>query len=174
MKGAVKLGLAGAAAAAAASMLLVLQAGAETRGREVGCRNNLRWLGVMVETNWQLLDPAKTGRAFWQEVRVAQYRDTNGNWKPIRPDPFTCPVHGRTASRREAAEAIDYRGPKKVPQELREYGAAAPLGADRPGNHASGGWVLRMDASVTPASPVVERRDGGDPAWAAAADALTD
>ncbi len=174
MRGVVKIGFAGAAAAAAASLLLVLQAGAATRGREIGCRNNLRWLGVMVETNWQLLDPTKTGRAFWQEVRVAQYRDTNGNWKPIQPDPFTCPAHGRTVSRREDAGTIDYRGPRKVPQELREVGKAAPLGADRPGNHAAGGWILRVDTSVTPASPLVDRASDGDGLWSAAAETLTD
>lgn len=174
MKGLVKLGAAAAVLAAAASLLLALYAGAATRGREAQCRNNLRQLGVLAANNWMLLDPAKAGRAFWQEVRVAQYRDTNGRWQEIRPDPFVCAVHGRTTSNREDVAAIDYRGPRKPGAELRDYGKARPLGADRPGNHRSGGWVLRLDTSVEAAPPVLDRVPEGDAAWAAAAAELTD
>jgi hypothetical protein len=174
MKGAVKLGIAAAVALAAGALLAVLYAGAAARGREIGCRNNLRQLGILAANNWALVDPSKTGRAFWQEVRVAVYRNINGDWKPILPDPFVCPVHGRTTSNRENAEAIDYRGPRKLPDEVRQYDKARPLGADRPSNHATGGWVLRLDTSVEASPPRIDRVEGADPLWAAASEALTD
>ncbi len=174
MKGIAKLAAAAAVLAAVASLLLALYAGASMRGREAQCRNNLRQLGGLAANNWGQLDPSRTGRAFWQDVRVAQYRDINGRWQEIRPDPFVCPVHGRTVSSREDAAAIDYRGPRKISAELRDYGKARPLGADRPGNHGSGGWVLRLDTSVEAAPPAVDRLAGGDAGWAAAAADLTD
>jgi hypothetical protein len=167
------LGAAGGIVGAAA-LLIVLYASASKRGAELHCRNNLRQLGAHAASNWPLIDPQKRGRAFWQEVRIAQYRDVNGAWKPMSPDPFVCPVHDRTKSDRERAEAIDYRGPRKVTEEAKAYGSAAPLGADRLGNHGSGGWVLRMDTSVDALPPLVGRVDEGDPLWKAAADALTD
>ena len=118
-----------------APLLVALYAAASRRAKELHCRNNLRQIGAHAASNWGILDPQKTGRAFWQEVRIAQYRDVNGTWKPMNPDPFVCPVHGATKSDRERAEAIDYRGPRKVTEEAKAYGSAAPLGADRPGNH---------------------------------------
>lgn len=170
----VKLGIAGAVVVAAAAILLTLYASATERGRELHCRNNLRHLGTHAVSNWQLVDPSKTGRLFWHEVRIAQYRDVNGKWKEMNPDPFVCPVHARTATNREDPKAIDYRGPKKLPDDLKDFPKGAPLGADRPGNHASGGWVLRLDGSVEALSPLVDRVRDGSPPWAAAADALTD
>jgi hypothetical protein len=83
-------------------------------------------------------------------------------------------VHARTATNREDPKAIDYRGPKKLPDDLKDFPKGAPLGADRPGNHASGGWVLRLDGSVEALSPLVDRVQDGAPPWTAAADALTD
>ena len=172
--GMVKLGIGAAVAAVAAALLVALYAGASSRGREIHCRNNLRHLGTLAASNAGSIDPSHTGRMFWQEVRVAQYRKIDGLWKEIKPDPFVCPAHGRTESNPENVQAIDYRGPKKMPEEIRTYGKDAPLGADRPGNHPSGGWVLRLDTSVDALPPVVDRARDGDPLWKAAADALTD
>lgn len=174
MRGPSKLILAAAAAVVAASLLFVLYAGAARRGRETHCRNNLRQLGLLAALNWNLIDPAKTGRAFWHEVRVARYRDTNGKWQDFDPDPFVCPVHGTTRSNREDPGAVDYRGPRRVPDDVRGYGKADPLGADRPGNHGAGGWVLRLDTSVDAAPPGVERAGDGDALWKRAAELLSD
>jgi len=167
--------LIGAAVGVAAAALLVsLYAAAAGRGREIHCRNNLRHLGSAASSSWSLLDVTKTGRAFWQEVRVAVYRDVQGKWKPIHPDPFVCPVHGNTRTDRENPQAIDYLGPRKLPDDLKAYGSNAPLGADRAGNHPSGGWVLRLDTSVDALPARVDRVLDGDELWKAAADALSD
>ena len=174
MSGMVKLLVGAAGMVAAGALLVTLYAGASERGREIHCRNNLRHLGAHAVNNASLVDPSKTGRVFWQEVRIAQYRKVDGQWKEMKPDPFVCPVHGRTASKPDDVQAIDYRGPKKVPDELKTYGKDAPLGADRPGNHASGGWVLRLDTSVDALPPVMDRASDGAPLWKAAADSLTD
>jgi hypothetical protein len=170
----VKLLMAAGGLVAALALFVTLYYAAGERGREVHCRNNLRQLGTLAVNSWPLIDSSKTGRAFWHEVRVAVYRDLNGKWKSFTPDPFICPVHGKTASDRESAQAIDYRGPKKTPDELKAYGSNAPLGADRPGNHPSGGWVLRLDTSVDALPPLIGRAVDGDALWNAAADALSD
>ena len=169
----VKLIVAAAGVVASLALLVTLYAAAAGRGREIHCRNNLRHIGTHAANNGALIDPSKTGRVFWQEVRVAQYRKVDGQWKEMSPDPFLCPVHGKTASNRDDAQAIDFRGPRKVPDELKSYGNA-PLGADRPGNHPSGGWVLRLDMTVEALPPLVDPALDGDPLWTSAADALTD
>ena len=169
----VKLIAAAAGVVVALALLAALYAAAAGRGREIHCRNNLRHIGTHAAINAPLIDPSKTGRVFWQEVRVAQYRKVDGQWKEMNPDPFLCPVHGKTVSNREDAGAIDFRGPRKVPDDLKTYGNA-PLGADRPGNHGSGGWVLRLDTTVDALPPLVDRAVDGDPLWKAAAESLTD
>jgi hypothetical protein len=145
---AMKAGALAAGAGLAAALLLVLYAGARRRGLEAHCRNNLRHLGGLAARNWNALDPALVGRGFWQGVREAQYRDVRGNWKAPDPDPFSCPAHGRTASRPDDPASIDYLGPRRVREEFRSTPKGEALGADRPGNHPGGGHVLRLDASV--------------------------
>ena len=164
----------GGAFAAAAALLIALYAGARTRGLEAHCRNNLRHLGDLATRNWGGIDPQRSGRDFWQAVREAQYRDVRKKWQPIDPDPFVCPVHGTTVSKVDDARTIDYRGPAKVREQLRETPKAEPIGADRPGNHRSGGWVLRLDTSVEEIPRLIERDQDGGPLWQAAAAALKD
>lgn len=175
MRGLFKAGLAAGVAVVLAALLAVLAAGAEARGREAHCRNNLRQLGLIAVSNWDPLEPPeKPGRAFWQLVREAQYRDVKGNWRAMNPDPFTCPVHGKTESKPDDASRIDYRGPRKLPKDPKEFGAL-PLGADRPGNHpGGGGHVLRLDLSVSSLPPLVEAAGASDPRWSAAEQALSD
>jgi hypothetical protein len=170
----VKFAVAGMVLAAMAAVLVVLYHNAVTRGREAHCRNNLRHLGGLASRNWNAIDPSRTGRDFWQAVREAQYRDVRGKWQPINPDPFVCPVLGRTITQPDQKETIDYRGPVKVRETLRETPKTEPIGADRIGNHSSGGHVLRLDTSVEEIPRIVERAKDGGPAWTAAAGALKD
>jgi len=169
-----KLAAAGGALTAVLALLVSLYVGARSRGLEAHCRNNLRQLGDIAWRNRNAVDPERTGRDYWQAVREAQYRDVRGKWQPIDPDPFICPVHGSTASKTDDPHAIDYRGPAKVRERMKDTPKAEPLGADRPGNHSSGGFVLRLDTSVDEAPRLVERAKDGDPLWAAAAAALKD
>jgi len=165
---------AGGALAAALALMLTLYVGARARGLEAHCRNNLRQLGDLAWRNRNSIDPERTGRDFWQAVREAQFRDVRGKWQTIDPDPFICPVHASTASKVDDAKAIDYRGPSKVREQMKDTPRAEPIGADRPGNHSSGGFVLRLDTSVEEAPRLVDRAKDGDPLWAAAAAALKD
>lgn len=174
MSGAVKVLIAAAAAVAAAAILLVLAADARRRARVSHCRNNLRHLGCVAARNGSLLDPSRTGRAFWQAVREVEYRTVKGDWKPMNPDPFVCPVYGRTPSRPQDPASIDYRGPRKGRDRFEDTPKDEPLGADRPGNHASGGHVLYLDLSVREMPADVRPAGESDPAWAAADGALTD
>ena len=170
----VKLVGSGVALAATLALMVTLYVGARSRGLEAHCRNNLRQLGDLAWRNRNSIDPERRGRDFWQAVREAQFRDVRGKWQPIDPDPFTCPVHGTTASKVDDVKAIDYRGPVKVREQMKDTPKAEPLGADRPGNHSSGGFVLRLDTSVDEVPRLVERAKDGDPLWAAAAAALKD
>ena len=160
--------------AAATGVLVSLYVGSRTRGREAWCRNNLRHLGTLSWNNREQIDPSRTGRDFWQAVREAQFRDVRGKWRDINPDQFVCPVLATTVSKVEDARTIDYRGPVKVREQFRETPKDEPIGADRPGNHASGGFVLRLDTSVQDVPRLVERAKEGDPLWGAAAAALKD
>jgi hypothetical protein len=168
----VKLLVAAGAAVLALAVLVVLYFGARTRGAEAYCRNNLRHLGGLAVRNWNALDPERTGRDFWQAVREAQYRDVRGKWQPIAPDAFVCPVKGTTVSKVDDKATIDYRGPAKIREQLKDTPRTEPIGADREGNHASGGFVLRLDTSVDGIQRIIERAQGGEPAWAAAASSL--
>jgi hypothetical protein len=170
----VKFAFAAAVLAAALAVLVALRTGARHRALEAHCRNNLRHLGGLAARNWNALDPARTGRDFWQQVREHQYRDVRGNWRPVSPDPCVCPVFGRTVSRVDDAQAIDYRGPAKVRETLKDTPKGEPIGADRPGNHPSGGFVLRLDTSVDDAPPLLERAGDGEPLWQSAASSLKD
>ena len=92
----------------------------------------------------------------------------------MNPDPFVCPVHGKTESKPDDPSRIDYRGPRRLPKDPKAFGAS-PLGADRPGNHPDGGGhVLRLDGSVSALPPKVDRVAGGDALWAEADGALSD
>jgi len=170
----VKIAAAVGVLALAFALLVALYVGARTRGQEVYCRNNLRQLGDLAVRNWGAIDPRRTGRDFWQAVREEQYRDIRGKWRTIDPDPFVCPVHGSTVSKVDDARAIDYRGPSQVRPRLRDTPKAEPLGADRPGNHSSGGFVLRLDTSVEEVPRLVERDADGGALWQAAGAALKD
>ena len=169
-----KLAAAGVAAAAALALLVSFYVGARNRGLEAYCRNNLRQLGTIAWNNRRTIDPQRTGRDFWQAVREEQYRDVRGNWRPIDPDPFVCPVYGKTVSNVTDPKTIDFRGPVKVREQFEETPKTEPIGADRLGNHASGGNVLRIDGSVQDVPKLVDRVKDGDPLWAAAASALKD
>jgi hypothetical protein len=170
----VKLIIAAVAIAAAAGVLVTLYVGARTRGSEAYCRNNLRHLGTLAWNNREAIDPSRVGRDFWQAVREAQFRDVRGKWREINPDPFVCPVLGATVSNVQDPKTIDYRGPAKVREQFRETPKDEPIGADRLGNHSSGGFVLRLDTSLQEIPRLVDRAKEGDPLWAAAAATLKD
>lgn len=180
-----RLALGAALAVAAAGLMVVLYVGASQRGKLSHCRNNLRQLGGLAAANWPA-DPAPTGRAFWQSVRVDTFQfqggTRKGSWKPpyeglpaipraVPQDPFLCPVLGRTVTRPDSAEHIDFLGPRGV-GETPKAPRPEPLGADRPGNHRSGGHVLRLDGSVERVEPILELADGE--AWAGALKVLKD
>jgi hypothetical protein len=169
-----KIGAAATMLAVAIAVLVALVSGSRTRAMETHCRNNLRHLGGLAGRNWNTIDPRRTGRDFWQAVREAQYRDVRGNWQPIDPDPFVCPVLGTTVSRIDDARTIDYRGPIKVREQLKDTPRAEPIGADRAGNHRSGGYVLRVDTSIEALPPVIVSAKEGDPLWRSAEGALKD
>jgi hypothetical protein len=169
-----KIGAAAVILAVAVAVLVALAGGSRARAMETHCRNNLRHLGGLAARNWNAIDPHRTGRDFWQAVREAQYRDVRGKWQIIDPDPFVCPVLGTTVSKVDDARAIDYRGPIKVREQLKDTPRAEPIGADRAGNHRSGGHVLRMDTSVEALPPLIEPVKEGDPLWRSAEGALKD
>ncbi len=168
MSGLAKLLLAAAGAVVALALLAILYAGASARGKRAHCRNNLRYLGQLAVQNWEALDPQRGGRDFWQQVRELRYRDVRGKWSAPAVDPFVCPVHGRTLSNLQDPRAIDYRGPRVVRGSARETPKDEPIGADRPGNHAAGGFVLRLDGSAQPVDLLLEEAGAGGPAWQAA------
>jgi hypothetical protein len=170
----VKITLGALILAAALAVLAVLYHNARSRGLEAYCRNNLRHLGGLAARNWNAIEPQRTGRDFWQAVREAQYRDVRGKWQPITPDPFVCPVLGTSVSQAEQKETIDYRGPAKIREQLKETPKGEPVGADRIGNHSSGGHVLRLDTSVEDIPRVIDRVKDGDATWTAAASVLRD
>lgn len=160
--------------AAATGILVTLYVSSRTRGREAYCRNNMRHLGTLAWNNREAIDPARTGRDYWQAVREAQFRDVRGKWRDINPDPFVCPVLGTTVSGVKDAQSIDYRGPVKIREPFRDTPKDEPIGADRIGNHSSGGFVLRLDTSVQDIPRLVDRARDGDALWSAAASALKD
>jgi hypothetical protein len=170
----VKLVVAAAAAGLAVAVVLILYAGARNRGLEAHCRNNLRHLGTLAASNWQAIPTDQTGRAFWHAIRLEQYRTKGAKpqWLPpyVSPedkprDPFLCPVLGGTLSNPEDPRAIDFLGPRTLREQDESPPKAEPIGADRPGNHPSGGHVLRVDGSVRPVASIVERAGASDPAW---------
>jgi prepilin-type processing-associated H-X9-DG protein len=156
----------------AAGILVALYVHSRSRALASYCRNNLRQLGVLASINWERLEDPKTGRLFWQRVREAQFKDIRGHWLPLHPDPFVCPVLGKTRSRPEDPATIDYLGPQEVQAESRQRPKTEPLGADRPGNHPDGGNVLWLDGSSQDLPSRVEPRTGQDPRWAEALRAL--
>jgi hypothetical protein len=178
VRGTVKILVVAATAGLAALAVLILYVGARRRGLEAHCRNNLRHLGALAASNWQAIPTDQTGRAFWQAVRLEQYRTKGAKpgWlPPYAPqedgprdnprDPFLCPVHGRTLSNPGDPAAIDFLGPRTLREQDESPPKAEPIGADRPGNHPSGGHVLRVDGTVRPVSSIVERAGPSDPAW---------
>jgi hypothetical protein len=170
----VKIAAAAAVLAAAAGVLIVLYSGARARGQEAWCRNNLRHLGTIAWNNREQIDPSRVGRDYWQAVREAQFRDVRGKWREINPDPFVCPVLGTTVSNVQDPKTIDYRGPVKVREQFQETPKSEPIGADRIGNHSSGGNVLRLDTSVQEITRLVDAASESDELWKAAASALKD
>jgi len=174
VKAALKIVIAAAAVPVALAVLAALYAGARHRALVSHCRNNLRHLGGLAGRNWENLDKQKTGRLFWQEVREAQYHALDGTWSvPADREPFTCPViHSGLHPRPEDPGSIDYLGPREVRRDPRRMPKAEPIAADRPGNHPSGGLVLRLDTSVDDLTPVIDGED--PPAWAGALPFLKD
>jgi hypothetical protein len=169
-----KILIAAAAVPVALGVLVVLYAGARQRALVSHCRNNLRHLGGLAARNWENLNIQKTGRLFWQEVREAQYRALSGAWSvPADREPFTCPViHSGLHPRPDDPATIDYLGPRTVGKDPRKMPKAEPIAADRPGNHPSGGLVLRLDTSVDDLTPLIGTEDGA--AYAASVQSLKD
>lgn len=165
MKAGLKSALAAGIVIVAAAVLGVLYEGARLRARVSYCANNLRHLGGVAVKNWGAVDQEKTGRLFWQEIREAQYRSLDGKKWSIPPaEPFTCPVLGHAPGDPADPRSIDYLGPQRVRPSAQETPAGEPIGADRPGNHPSGGLVLFLDTSVGSLPPMVADLRGS--AWA--------
>ncbi|MBI2932355.1 MAG: hypothetical protein HYY16_11955 [Planctomycetes bacterium] len=158
-----KLGVGSAAIGVLAAILVVLAVGARLKGKLSHCRNNMRYLGVLARKELMSAPdqpPEERGRAFWQWVREQQYHNPRDQTWVLKGalNPFGCPVRGRapldltSLSRQEYAKimsdpsTIDYRGPKSLPDPLE---GNVMLGADREGNHPSGGHVLMADLSVS-------------------------
>ena len=161
MKAGLKIALAAGVAVAAVAVLGVLYAGARQRSRISHCRNNLRHLGGLAVRNWENLDRQKSGRLFWQEIREAQYHSLDGKWSVPPTQPFSCPLVDRSVpSKPEDPGSIDYLGPRAVRKSARETPKGEPIGADRPGNHPSGGHLLRLDSSVDDLPPVIVAASG--------------
>jgi hypothetical protein len=159
---------------AAMALLVSLYVASRQRALVSHCRNNLRHLGGLASRNWENLTKQKTGRAFWQEIREAQYLSTLGKWEVPLTQPFTCPVLGREPGNPEDPASIDYLGPATVRKDLRQTPKMEPIGADRPGNHSSGGLILRLDTSVQEIPAIVTPAGASDPAWQEALRVLKD
>jgi hypothetical protein len=174
VKVALKIGFVAATVLIGLAVLTVLYAGARQRALVSHCRNNLRHLGGLAGRNWENLDKQKTGRLFWQEVREAQYHALDGSWSvPADREPFTCPViHSGLHPRPDDPGSIDYLGPRFVRKDPRQLPKAEPIAADRPGNHSSGGLVLRLDTTVDDLTPLIDGNDRA--AWASALPFLKD
>ncbi|GEM_PF-5544736 len=168
-----KFGLVGFLVAGVVSLTVVSTAESRRRARHHHCRNNCRRLGEIAGQEISANKLTKTGRLFWHQVRFRAYTAARQKipaatveeeeakdctqvpcrnpkhehaWKSIWPDPFVCPVYGRTVSNREDPETIDYRGPRVLPVPVPERFL---IGADRPGNHPDGsGFVLYSDRSI--------------------------
>jgi hypothetical protein len=160
-RGMVKLVAAGAAGAAVLAGLVALTHRARAEGRRSYCRNNLRHLGQeaysVYAAGWEFQRPEARGRAFWQGYREFVYRTRDGRWiRRGQLNPFGCPVRGAApanfdllddpafAAYMADASTIDYLGPAELP----EKPGTVLLGADRPGNHPGGGYVLTVDFAV--------------------------
>jgi hypothetical protein len=172
MKAGAKVGLGAAVIVAAVAVLAVLYESSRHRALVSHCRNNLRHLGGLAVKNWEAVDHEKTGRLFWQQIREEQYRSEKGKWSIPPTAPFTCPVLGRIPGDPANPESIDYLGPIRVRPTARETPNDEPIGADRPGNHPSGGLVLRLDTSVDSLPPAIVEEKGD--AWERVRRALKD
>jgi len=173
MKAGLKIALAAGVLVAAVAVLGVLYAAARQRALLSHCRNNLRHLGGLAVRNWENLDKQRSGRLFWQEIREAQYHSLDGKWSVPPTEPFTCPLAGHAAPAKPAdPDSIDYLGPRTVRKSARETPEEEAIGADRPGNHPSGGHVLRLDTSVDDLPPRIVAVSGE--AWEEARRPLKD
>ncbi|MBI2901792.1 MAG: hypothetical protein HYY17_16525 [Planctomycetes bacterium] len=191
--GLVLLMLAGLAAVTAATVRA-------SRGRAqlTHCRNNLRMIGGVGATMLYAdgaFDIEKTGRNFWHEVRIVSFRRSRPlgptkvpavdcretpcrdpqhwhQWARMDPDPFLCPVWGKTRSHPDDPAAIDYRGPKEL-SETRP--ARFVIGGDRDGYHPDGGgFILFADQSIKERQSEVEFSVPASVLWKQAAAALVD
>ena len=164
-----------AVVAAMASFLVVALTGARRRAELTHCRNNLRRLGedaaTLLEKDESMIRrrlnawAAETGdagpvelrgRRFWQAVRLVVYRqkfpkENREGYKYVGVDMFDCPLNGAGARNWDSLDTIDYRGPDEelLPDHV-EAGRVANrvVGADRAGNHASGGYVLFLSMEI--------------------------
>jgi hypothetical protein len=136
-------------------ILLVVFYQARYRGKLTHCRNNLLFLGVSAYTYMSSGDiPQGRGRGFWQDLREEFERGPDGSYILRNPDPYICPVLGKTVTDYSDPGAIDYRGPSRNPA---QYSRWDPFGADRKGNHGEG-WdrchVLFVDLHAMTKSEV--------------------
>jgi hypothetical protein len=123
--------------------------------------------------NWDQVaaEPAR-GRALLQLIRRAKFYDeTNGRWvRGVRLNPFGCPVKGLQPPDLTEIPDADYQKLMSDPGSIDylapgELAAERPRGklvfaADRPGNHARGGYVLLVDFAVEKIDQAVEVNDG--------------
>ena len=149
MPGRIKIGLAAAGGVVLLALLMVSLSGARERGNLHHCRNNLRHLGFIAINNQAFLDPELRGIAFWNRIREVQYKTRKGDWLPMDPDPFICPVYGKTKSDKEDPRAMDYLGPAYDPTQLVSGRA---IGGDRVRNHEPG-YVVLYDTTVVEDEP---------------------
>lgn len=182
------------------AMGVVMTGSSRERSRLRWCQNNARELG-RIGANEVFHGPGfESGSHFWHEIRILTYRIDgyrgrpdpekespeecrarpcrDGNhrheWKSLllRTHPFLCPVYGETEFAPDDPEAIDYRGPKAVP-EIRE--GRAIIGADRGRNHpGGGGYVIFIDSSVTDRWSEIEEAADGSSLWQEAGQSLKD
>lgn len=154
---------------AMASFLVVTISGARHRAKLTHCRNNLRKLGedaaylmekdeTMIRLRlrqWAGAEVEPRGRNFWQAVRLVVYRQklSNGGegYKYVGVDMFDCPLNGLQPTNWDSIETIDYRGPAEPLLPMHVANGEVKdrvVGSDRPGNHASGGYVLFLSMEI--------------------------
>jgi hypothetical protein len=135
-------------------ILILAAQGARYRGKLTQCKMNLIYLGKMATQIYKSgFEINSRGRMFWQSLRDLYEKGREG-YIIRHPDPYVCPVLGRTPTNYGDPDCIDYRGPSR---DLASYGRDDPIACDRKDNHGKGmyGFVLFLDLSVEESYPRV-------------------